>query len=80
MHTSMYSVCTGDRCYGFISSPPAAVVSTPPTNTLILITKRLSLLTCTLKGSPVILRGLSAPVGKGPSWIMIILTPVLSCK
>lgn len=37
-------------------------------------------LTCTLWGSPVILRGLSAPVGMGSSWIIIICTPVLSCR
>lgn len=37
-------------------------------------------LTCTLWGSPVILRGLSAPVGIGSSWIIIICTPVLSWK
>lgn len=36
--------------------------------------------TCTLWGSPVILRGLSAPVGMGSSWIIIICTPVLSCR
>lgn len=37
-------------------------------------------LTWTLWGSPVILRGLSAPVGMGSSWIIIICTPVLSCR
>lgn len=36
--------------------------------------------TCTLWGSPVILRGLSAPVGMGSSWIIIICTPVLSWR
>lgn len=35
--------------------------------------------TWTLYGSPVILRGLSAPVFWGPSWIITILTPARSC-
>lgn len=36
--------------------------------------------TWTLKGSPEMRSGLSAPVFWGPSWIMTIFTPALSCR
>lgn len=45
-----------------------------------MISKTISFACCTLNGSPVMRRGLSAPVGSGPSWIMTIFTPVRSCN